>query len=146
MKRLALVLLVLTTALVGSSRAANETVGFRVVANAANKETTIRRVALADMFLKRLSRWPDGTAVVPVDQSATTPVRVAFSKAILGREMRAVLAYWQEQIFSGRGTPPPVKTSDRDVVVFVQANPGALGYVSEAEPIVGGVKILNVGE
>ena len=45
-------------------------------------------------------------------------------------KMSAVANYWQRQIFSGRGTPPPIKESDAEVIAFVAANPGAIGYVS----------------
>ena len=57
-------------------------------------------------------------------------MREKFSKDIHGRKVSSIKAYWQKQIFSGRKIPPPEKKSDREVLVFVQNNPGAVGYVS----------------
>jgi ABC-type phosphate transport system substrate-binding protein len=86
------------------------------------------------MFLKRTTNWPDGSAIAPVDQSSRSAVRVLFTGEILKVEgldkMSGVENYWQQQIFSGRGSPPPIKASDKEVVAFVAANPGAIGYVS----------------
>jgi ABC-type phosphate transport system substrate-binding protein len=41
--------------------------------------------------------------------------------------------YWQQMIVSGRGVPP-AKTSDQDVLAYVKANPGAIGYVGADAP------------
>ena len=61
-------------------------------------------------------------------------MRVAFTGEVLKAEgldkMSSVENYWQQQIFSGRGSPPPIKASDQEVLAFVAANPGAIGYVS----------------
>jgi len=46
------------------------------------------------------------------------------------RRVQAVLHYWQQQVFSGRGHPPPVLPSDAAVIEYVARTPGAIGYVS----------------
>ena len=81
---------------------------------------------------------------MPVDLSANSPVREAFSLAIHERDVNAVKSYWQRQIFSGRGVPPPEKASDSEVLAFVRANPGAVGYVSSGTAVGSGVKVLEV--
>jgi ABC-type phosphate transport system substrate-binding protein len=107
---------------------------FKVVVSPETSVESLPRRDVARMFLKRTSSWPDGTAVIPVDQSSRSPVRLLFTREVLGVEgfdkMSAVENYWQQQIFSGRGSPPAVKASDADVIEFVAANPGAIGYVS----------------
>ena len=118
--------------------------GYRVIVNAANPATPMRRADVSNLFLKKTSRWAHGVAVTPVDQSTTSPVRAAFSKDVHGRSIDALQSYWQQQIFSGRNEPPRVKLSDAEVMAFVQSNPGAIGYVSDAATLIDGVKVLSV--
>ncbi|MFI5184810.1 MAG: hypothetical protein ACHQNV_10445, partial [Vicinamibacteria bacterium] len=90
--------------------------GYRVIVNAAHPGAPLRRSEVSDIFLKKMTRWSHGPAVAPVDQSATSRVRAAFSKGVHGRSVDAVQNYWQQQIFSGRDEPPRVKTSDAEVM------------------------------
>lgn len=118
--------------------------GFKVVVNASNNTTSITTQQLSRCFMKQTNTWINGEAVLPVDQVADSPVRIAFTSAIHERDVNAVKSYWQRQIFSGRGVPPPEKASDDEVLAFVRANPGAVGYVSPNTPVGAGVKVLEV--
>ena len=118
--------------------------GYRVVVNAANPGASLRKSEVSNLFLKKTTKWAHGVAVTAVDQSATSPVRTAFSKQVHGRAVDSVQNYWQQQIFSGRDEPPRVKTSDSEVMAFVQANAGGIGYVSEKAALIDGVKFLTV--
>ncbi len=110
--------------------AEQEPAAFKVIVNAANPAREARRARLSEMFLRRVANWPDGRPVAPVDQSITFPIRERFSRRIIGRSALAVQNYWQQQVFAGRGVPPPVRLTDEEVIVFVEASPGAVGYVS----------------
>ena len=103
---------------------------FRVVVNPANPVTVVDQRFLADAFLKKTTRWPDGTLIRPVDQTASAPARGRFSEDILGRSVAAVRSYWQQAIFAGRALPPPELDTDDDVVRYVLKNGGGVGYVS----------------
>ena len=59
-------------------------------------------------------------------------------------EREPVKAYWQQMIFSGREVPPPEKASAKDVVAFVSANRGGVGYVPAGTPLGEGVKTVDV--
>ena len=101
----------------------------------------------AKMFLKNVTRWKDGKEIAPVDQSGRSEVRTEFTKDVLEKagmsRISAVESYWQQQIYSGRGVPPPVKAGDAEVVAFVAANPGSIGYVSATADTTG-VKVVEV--
>ena len=103
------------------------------------------KAQVSKLLLKKTTKRDDGTKALPVDQRADAAVRIDFSKEILGKSVSSVKSYWQKLIFSGRAVPPPVKASDAEVVAFVKANPGAVGYVS-ASTSVDGVKVLKVTE
>jgi ABC-type phosphate transport system substrate-binding protein len=123
-----------------------EELAYKLVVNAANPQKAVTRKQVSAFFLKKQPSWPDGTAVSPVEQSAASPIRAAFSKQVVGQSIGAVLNYWQQQIFSGRDVPPPVKGSDQEVMAFVQANRGAIGYVSLGTTPLDGTKVLKIGE
>jgi ABC-type phosphate transport system substrate-binding protein len=103
---------------------------FRVIVNAKNPATALSRDTLADLFLKKSTRWSDGETVRPVDLRPKSETRRKFSENVLKRSVAAVRSYWQQRIFSGRGIPPPELESDEDVVGYVARHRGAVGYVS----------------
>ena len=121
---------------------------FTVVINVANSTTSISKDNLSKCFMKQANTytWISGQTVVPVDQAASSDTRKVFSKEIHGRDVSAVKSFWQRQIFSGRQVPPPEKASDEEVLAFVRANPGAVGYVSSSADIGSGVKVLEIQE
>jgi ABC-type phosphate transport system substrate-binding protein len=141
MKR-AFTALVLTLAVAAANAAAPQS-GFRVVVNASNPATSLTRASVARMFMKKITEWPDGSDVAPVDQERTSEVRDTFSREIHQRDADAVSAYWQTLVYSGRETPPPIKRSDAEVLDYVRSNPGAIGYVSDAASL-DGVKTVAV--
>ncbi len=116
---------------------------FKVVVNSANTTADLTADVATKLFLKQVPKFPNGTAAQPVDQGKGAAARVAFTKTVLGRAVSAVESYWQQQIFSGKDVPPPSKGSDDEVVAFVKANAGAIGYVS-AGAATAGVKVVTV--
>lgn len=134
--------LVVFVALVGSAYPL-QAQSFKVIVNSGATATDVTVSALAKVFLKQSTKLPDGTSVTAVYQSPTSPARRAFDKEILGKSVAGVETFWQQQIFSGKDVPPAVKNSDEDVVAFVKATPGGIGYVT-AGAAVAGVKVIAV--
>jgi ABC-type phosphate transport system substrate-binding protein len=135
----------LPCALAPASAPAQE--AFVVIAHPTVPGGQIKKETLLAVFLMQMTRWSDGSAIRPVDQSARAPLRASFSQQALGQSVAAVTSYWARQITSGKGPPPPVKTSDAEVIAYVKANAGAIGYVaagSLAED--SGVKLLKLLE
>jgi ABC-type phosphate transport system substrate-binding protein len=116
----------------------------KVVVHSTNSINSLTKAKVADLFLKRTTRWENGRAVTPVDQSEKSPARAPFTKDLLGKEVLWVKSYWQKMIFSGRATPPAELSSDAEVLDFIRSNPDAIGYVSESATISGAVKPLTV--
>lgn len=116
---------------------------YKVIAHPEVGITDITTTSASNIFLKKDHKLASGIEASPVDLPVSSPVREAFSKAVLGRPATAVVTYWQQQVFSGKDTPPPSKSSDAAVVEFVKSTPGAIGYVSEGAAT-DGVKVLKV--
>lgn len=118
---------------------------FRVIVNADNPVNELGREQVSTLFLNRTARWKDGPAASPVDQSFRSPVREAFSLAVLGRPVLGVKSYWDQRIVSrDREIPPPVKGSDAEVIAHVVKNKGGIGYISGTPPLPTSVKVLRV--
>jgi ABC-type phosphate transport system substrate-binding protein len=142
--RRALICLLVAAALVaGASQVVSADAGYRVIVHPQVKGTQIPRSALSSIFLRQAPKWGDGTAVQPVDQSVQSPVRRSFSADVLQQAMVGVQVYWQRKMASGV-TPPPVKTSDEEIVSFVASTPGAIGYVSSSAPLPDSVREVAV--
>lgn len=128
----------------GSTPVTGADLAFKVIVHPEQAGASINREALSAIFLKRSLRWGDGTAAQPVDQSAQSTVREAFSQYVHGQPVAAVLRFWMRQISDGRGVPPLVKTSDAEVIAYVASKRGSIGYLSAQTPVPGTVRALQI--
>jgi ABC-type phosphate transport system substrate-binding protein len=120
---------------------------YKVVVSTTNPVTTLTRREAAAIFIKKKTRWEAGGEIAPVDQSGSSLVRAAFTREVLESEglgrLSAVQTFWQQQVYSGRSTPPVIKATDAEVVAFVAANREAIGYVS-GDAATPGVKLVTI--
>ena len=126
----------------GSARAADA--GFVLIANPANPVSELSADTLARFYLKKSRKWPNGFSVTPVDQSATSSVRLAFTREVLGKTIGEMRDYWLKQTLSGADVPPVTRGSDADVIRFVAEEAGAVAYVSTEATLPSDVKALRV--
>lgn len=144
MNRIVAVLLAAALALlVAPAPAPAEDYPFQVIVAASNPVSSISREEAGHYFLRKTTRWPGGAPVLPVDQATSSGVREDFSSAILGKSVSAVESYWMQKVFSGAAVPPVKKASDDEVLAYVRANEGAIGYVSKGAALTG-VKAVSV--
>ena len=143
MRRALLSILALAVLTAGALPVVSADASFRVIVHPQVKGSQIPRSALTSIFLKQAPRWGDGTAVRPVDQSVQSLVRRSFSGDVLQQGIVEVQVYWQRKMSAGV-VPPPVKTSDEEIVSFVASTPGAIGYVSTATPLPDSVKTIEI--
>src|SRR4051812_16277521 len=93
--------------------------GYVVVVRADNPVTSLTKSKVVDIFLKRATRWDDGSVVIPVDLDAGDRARDAFSRQVHGKPVQAVPAVWQPQIFSGKQAPPAGRGTDEEGLGFL---------------------------
>lgn len=87
---------------------------------------------IADIFLGKLTRLPDGTPTTPLDQTEGSVAREAFYLKFTGKSPAQVKAFWSKIIFTGRGRPPRALASDADVMRALHENPLAIGYMERS--------------
>jgi hypothetical protein len=101
----------------------------------ANASVTLSAEEVKDAFLgdKQLA----GTVkLVPVDNAAQ---QADFVAKVLQTDATKYAARWTKKAFREGLTAPAVKGSDAEVLAFVKATPGAVGYVAGPSS---GVKVL----
>lgn len=117
--------------------------GYKVIVHPASQLSSVSKKELTAVYLKKTTRWSDGTPATPVDLLEGAQARDRFSREVLGKPANAVRAYWNQMIFSGRNVPPAEKVTDAAVLDYVRRTPGAVGYVSADAPTPG-VKVVNI--
>lgn len=146
LRRVLVSVFALAAALVAGTPSADAgATSYRVIVHHQVKGVRITRGVLASIFLKQAPTWTDGTAILPVDQSVRSPVRRSFSADVLQQGIPGVQFYWQRRMSQGI-TPPPVKATDEEIVVYVASTPGAIGYVSATTPLPDSVRVIELAE
>jgi hypothetical protein len=115
-----------------------------VVVNQANPVDRLGRAEISKLFLKRTVAWPHGVAATTCDLSATSPTRKAFSQSVHGKPLWVIVAFWQQEIASGRSAPPASCASEQAALDVVRRDVGAVAYVAEGLPLGPGVKALII--
>jgi ABC-type phosphate transport system substrate-binding protein len=116
---------------------------FQLVVHPDNPTESVSSKDLSAWFLLQVTTWPSGDKVAPVDQSDEAVITAAFCEKVHGKSLSAIKSFWQKKIFSGKGVPPKKVASDEEVINFVKANPGAIGYVSTSANSAG-VKVIKL--
>jgi ABC-type phosphate transport system substrate-binding protein len=118
---------------------------YRVIVHPTVKGSQIPRATLSSIFLKQAPRWGDGSPVLPVDQSMRSAIRQSFAAQVLQRPLIEVQMFWNRRMATGI-TPPPVKQTDEEIVAFVAATRGSIGYVSSALALPDSVRSITILE
>jgi ABC-type phosphate transport system substrate-binding protein len=116
---------------------------YQIIVNKENSVTSLTKDQIKKIYTKKLTKWKNDEKIKPVDLQKSSEVRKNFSTAVLGKSVSAMRAFWQRQIFSGKGVPPPEKKTDAEVIEYVKSHSGAIGYVSASAGI-SDVKAISV--
>lgn len=120
--------LALTLSLASGAAAAD------VVAIVSSKSalTTLSKAQLTDIFLGNSSRFPDGTAAIPIDQAEGSHARDEFYAKYASKSPAQVKAHWAKIIFTGRGQPPRNVATEDEIKKLIAANPQAVSYIERS--------------
>jgi len=101
-----------------------------VIVNVQNSMATLEQKQVVDLFMGRVSAFPNGQAAKTLDLKTGTPVRAAFYKTLTGKNEAQVDAYWATLIFAGRMSPPKQMTDEQTLIAEVANNAEAIAYVT----------------
>lgn len=104
--------------------------------------TTLSKSQVADIFLGRSNRFPDGTQATPIDQPEASLVRDEFYNEVTGKSRAQLKAHWSKIIFTGRGQPPKIVSSSAEIKKLLAANLFAIAYI-DASQVDASVRVLE---
>lgn len=101
-----------------------------VIVNAQNSVTTLEKKQVVDLFMGRVSAFPNGQSAETLDLKTGTPLRARFYKTLTGKNEAQVDAYWATLIFAGRMSPPKQLADEQTLIAEVASNTEAIAYVT----------------
>jgi ABC-type phosphate transport system substrate-binding protein len=117
---------------------------YKVIVNVKVPGYSIPKETLSQIYLGHVERWGDGRPISAVDLSATSGVRASFSQAVLRMPVISVRAHWLQEMMTAGRRPPLARSTDDEVIAFVSARAGGIGYVSTATALPPTVKAVAV--
>jgi len=102
------------------------------VVSAKSQATSLSKAQVADIFLGKAIRFPDGTRAIPIDQAEGSAARDEFYDKVAGKTAAQIKAYWSKIIFTGRGQPPPTVANTIEMRKRIGENPAAIGYIDRS--------------
>jgi hypothetical protein len=103
-----------------------------VVVSSQSAIPKLSRSQVADLFLGRTQRLPDGEKVVPFDLPEGSRLRDEFYVQFSGKSPAQVKAHWSRIIFTGRGRPPAEVSDSEAVKKLLTENARAIAYIDGA--------------
>jgi ABC-type phosphate transport system substrate-binding protein len=114
-----------------------------VVVSAKNSLNSLTFNQLADIFLGKTEKLPNGARVAPVEQGENSGEKEEFYRRYLNRSQAQIRAYWAKQIFTGKGEPPREFKSIEQLKRHLAANPNSIAYL-EREKLDASLKVVDV--
>jgi len=96
-----------------------------VVVNPKAAEASMTKDQVAQFFLGKSS------AMTPVDQPDSAPIRAEFYKKVTDKDASQVKALWSKLVFTGKATMPKEAGDSAAVKKAVAADPKAIGYIDK---------------
>lgn len=104
-----------------------------VVVNAKTPTPVLTSKDIANLYLGRTRNLSNGQLVVPLDNPAAAPVRARFYKALTGKAITDINAYWARLLFTGQSSPPQPMPDANALLEAVRTSPGTMAYVEQSQ-------------
>ena len=99
------------------------------VVSAKSSIQSLSRNDIADIFLGRKIRFPNGQQAVPVDLQVGSASRDEFYTSLVGISAVQLKAHWSKIIFTGRGKPPKAVATGVELRKLIASNAQSIGYI-----------------
>lgn len=104
-----------------------------VVVNARCGVAAMSRNEVVNIFFGRNRQFFNGVEAQPVDLEDAHPDRASFYRALVGKDLADINAYWSRQVFSGRMQAPPKMRNHEEVLKWIVSQPGGIGFIDLAK-------------
>lgn len=128
-------------ALILSLAAGTATADVVAVVSSMSTVTTLSKAQMTDIFLGKVTRFPNGAQAIPIDQAEGSSARDEFYLNFAGKSPAQIKSHWSKIIFTGRGQPPKAVSNSVEARKLIAANPQAISYI-ERSAVDSSVKVL----
>ena len=89
-------------------------------------------IYIANIFLSRTNRFPNGDKAIPIELT-NLALRNNFYRSIAGKSPHQLSAYWTTLVFTGRGRPPKGYSDIKQLISRLENQPGAIAYIDNSQ-------------
>ncbi len=109
-----------------------------IIINSKSDVSSIDKNTIKDIYLGKKTKWSDDTQVMFVTLQKGA-IHQTFLKKIVKKNPSQFKSFWRQKLFLGKtGKLPIVCESMDEVINYVAANPGSIGYISSTNDISNG--------
>jgi ABC-type phosphate transport system substrate-binding protein len=112
------------------------------VVSAKSSVTALSKYQVADIFLGKSVRFPNGVQAVPIDQKEGSAARSEFYTIYANKSPAQLKAHWSKIVFTGRGKPPTSVANSVEARKLIAADPRAIAYIDRSA-VDGTVRVLT---
>lgn len=102
-----------------------------VVITAADNTEQLKLDDVARIFLGKVTRYPSGETVEPLNMDPSDPSFAEFARIVLKKSPSQLKAYWAKRIFTGKGKPPRNINSTEELRALVASDKRYLSYLDK---------------
>ena len=102
------------------------------IVNPTVAETSLPAADIKDVLLGNITKWPNAGTAIKLVVLNDDPLYAKIIKDFTQRTPDQFDKFWKKKVFTGTGIMPAQAKTEADLVAYVAANPGAIGYVSKA--------------
>ena len=104
-----------------------------IIANSASTDRVLTKSDMKRIYLGRKQKWKDGSPIHPA-MLKDSPVHEEFLNDYIEKTSASFMLFWKREIVAGTGLPPKSFNTEADLVDYVSATEGAVGYISSDTP------------
>jgi hypothetical protein len=116
---------------------------FAVIVHPSNRFDELSRAKVSFLFLRKVSRWPWGAEVEPIEIASPVKLRRVFAEQVLHTTDEQLSAYWIDERATRGASPPVQMATPAAAKMMVASRPGAVAYIPY-EDLDGTIKVLRV--
>lgn len=116
---------------------------FVVIVHKSNHFDSISRSKLGYLFQRKISRWPWGAEVMPIEPADAVLLK-GFAETVLHTTPEALAVYWIDQKAT-RSVDPPLRAPNVQAAIeSVATRPGAIAYIPSPSTLDERIKVLRL--
>jgi len=102
-----------------------------VIITAKDNTETLSIDNVARIFLGKVTKYPSGEKVIPLNMDPMDPSYEEFARVVLKKSVSQVRAYWAKKTFTGKGVPPRVISTTKELKKLVAEDKKYLSYIDK---------------